>query len=118
MLLHNSRKSCEKYSHNGYCYVKDKESEIFIKFYIERFAPSTAFKNFYCKVCTLVACTLVARALAGCTLNIEPCLLNSSVTNFDSELFLFFNCLRISGYSDIRTISSFFDDLKDLDIIL
>jgi hypothetical protein len=27
MILHNSQKNNEKYSHNGYCYVKDKESE-------------------------------------------------------------------------------------------
>uniref|UniRef100_A0A1I8BMN3 DH domain-containing protein n=1 Tax=Meloidogyne hapla TaxID=6305 RepID=A0A1I8BMN3_MELHA len=26
MLLHKSRKDCEKYSHNGFCYVKDRES--------------------------------------------------------------------------------------------
>ncbi|KAF7624712.1 hypothetical protein Mgra_00010018 [Meloidogyne graminicola] len=26
MAFHKSRKNCEKYSHNGYCYVKDKES--------------------------------------------------------------------------------------------
>jgi hypothetical protein len=26
MIPHNSQKSNEKYSHNGYCYVKDKES--------------------------------------------------------------------------------------------
>ncbi|KAF7623503.1 Endo/exonuclease/phosphatase domain-containing protein [Meloidogyne graminicola] len=26
MAFHKSKKNCEKYSHNGYCYVKDKES--------------------------------------------------------------------------------------------
>jgi hypothetical protein len=26
MIPHNSQKNNEKYSHNGYCYVKDKES--------------------------------------------------------------------------------------------